>query len=182
MFNFILTTSFDQELLERAEGLPEELDDWADNLFINSWGGCLRSFFCFNYLTEILSLQFNDDFILTIKNFIRGIVAQKVKLVRVWYVLGIQRWFQFLFKRFYFFIISPTFKVYCSNSFRGLLLKFYIWLISSGSISFSNLCGTINIIVTESSNFMATGEVIAIFLFLSLFPKIYPPKIENPLL
>jgi len=27
MFNFILTTSFDQELLERAEGLPEELDD-----------------------------------------------------------------------------------------------------------------------------------------------------------
>tara|TARA_B100000780_G_scaffold201762_1_gene143137 strand:- start:254 stop:379 length:126 start_codon:yes stop_codon:yes gene_type:complete len=27
MSNFILTTSFDQELLERAEALTEELDD-----------------------------------------------------------------------------------------------------------------------------------------------------------
>jgi hypothetical protein len=34
----------------------------------------------------------------------------------------------------------------------------------------------------ESSNDIDTGEVIAIFSFLSLFPKIYPARIENPLL
>jgi hypothetical protein len=34
----------------------------------------------------------------------------------------------------------------------------------------------------ESSNDIETGEVIAIFSFLSLFPKIYPAKIEKPLL
>lgn len=42
--------------------------------------------------------------------------------------------------------------------------------------------GTINIIVIESSNDIATGEVMAIFSFLSLPPKIYPAKILNPVL
>jgi hypothetical protein len=46
--------------------------------------------FFFNTLIEILIFQFNNDFILAIKNFIRGIVAQKVKLVRVKYTLSIQ--------------------------------------------------------------------------------------------
>jgi hypothetical protein len=34
----------------------------------------------------------------------------------------------------------------------------------------------------ESSRDIETGEVIDIFSFLSLFPKIYPARIEKPLL
>jgi hypothetical protein len=49
-------------------------------------------------------------------------------------------------------------------------------------MSLLNFLGIINIIVMESSNDIETGEVIAIFSFLSLFPKIYPARIEKPLL
>ena len=49
-------------------------------------------------------------------------------------------------------------------------------------MSLCNFFGTINIIVIESSKDMLTGEVMAIFSFLLLPPKIYPAKMEKPLL
>ena len=89
VYYFNMTISFDQDCSRFSSGDCQHNDEDYD-LYIKLLG-CGVSGVFFHSLIEILSLQFNDDFILTIKNFIRGIVAQKVKLVRVWYVLGIQR-------------------------------------------------------------------------------------------
>jgi hypothetical protein len=49
-------------------------------------------------------------------------------------------------------------------------------------MSLLSFLGTINIMVVESSKDIETGDVMDIFSFLSFLPKIYPAKIEKPLL